>query len=99
VGSETMTRNDALRARIPCVAPPDVLAMTAGIAALGDEVVAAILAKVRAFNSFTEDNDPWAEHDFGSFEHNGEKVFWKIDDHGGMDGYRLVLTVMLAEEY
>ena len=25
------------------------------------------------------DNDPYAEHDFGSFEHDGQTIFWKID--------------------
>jgi len=65
---------------------------------LGDEVLD-ILQKVREFSTFTPDNDPWGEHDFGSFEHDGQKVFWKIDDYNGQDGYRLVLTVMLADEY
>ena len=48
---------------------------------------------------FTEDNDPWHEHDFGAFEYKGEKMFWKIDDYHGNEGYDLVLTVMLASEY
>ena len=38
-----------------------------------------ILEKVQTFDSFTEDNDPHGEHDFGSFEHNGDRIFWKID--------------------
>ena len=32
-----------------------------------------------AFDDFNEDNDPHREHDFGSFELEGEKLFWKID--------------------
>ena len=91
-------RNDALRSRIPSISPPDLLVITRGINALGDEVLD-ILQKVREFSTFTPDNDPWGEHDFGSFEHDGQKVFWKIDDYNGQDGYRLVLTVMLADEY
>jgi hypothetical protein len=26
-----------------------------------------------------EDNDPHGEHDFGAFEHEGQRIFWKID--------------------
>jgi hypothetical protein len=59
--------------------------------------------KVKEFSEFNEDNDPWGEHDFGSFFYESqelrEKIFWKIDDYNGQEGYNLVLTVMLAEEY
>ena len=34
---------------------------------------------VRVFDEFTEDNDPWKEHDFGSVKFKGGKYFWKID--------------------
>lgn len=65
---------------------------------------------VRDFNNFTEDNDPHGEHDFGSLEHNGHSVFWKIDYYDqdvkyGSDNPAdiertvRVLTIMLAEEY
>ena len=53
--------------------------MTAGIAALPPQDQAAILAKVMAFDAFTEDNDPHGEHDFGAFDHAGHRIFWKID--------------------
>jgi len=33
----------------------------------------------RGFDNFNADNDPHGEHDFGSFELEGEKLFWKID--------------------
>ena len=68
-------------------------------------------AKVIAFDDFNADNDPHREHDFGSFELNGDKLFWKIDyystddpDLGSEDPSdpaktERVLTVMLAEEY
>jgi hypothetical protein len=45
----------------------------------GAEFVSKALAKVIAFDDFTADNDPHKEHDFGSFELDGEKLFWKID--------------------
>jgi hypothetical protein len=63
---------------------------------------------VEGYNSFTEDNDPYGEHDFGSLRFEGKKIFWKIDYYDQelkyfcdpLDkAYRRVLTVMLAEEY
>ncbi len=95
--------NDALRQSLPNLAPPNLLLITRGIATLGSEAVREILQEVKEFNDFSEDNDPWGEHDFGSFcyqsEEPGKKIFWKIDDYAGQEGYNLVLTVMLAEEY
>ena len=70
-----------------------------------------ILAKaLMEFDSFTEDNDPHREHDFGAFEFDGEKLFFKIDyydnalDFGSPDPSdpsvtTRVLTIMLASEY
>jgi hypothetical protein len=84
--------------------------MTAGVNAKGAEFVSKALAKVIAFDDFNADNDPHREHDFGSFELDGEKLFWKIDyydlaaEFGSEDPTDpkktlRVLTVMLAEEY
>jgi len=98
-GDEIAVRNDALRSRIPLILPPDLLVVTRGVAALGPEAVSDILEEVKTFNDFTEDNDPYGAHDFGAIEHGGRKLFWKIDDYAGQEGYRLVLTVMLAGEY
>ena len=57
-----------------------MVATTAGIAGLTDDQKAEILMKVREFDDFTPDNDPYGEHDFGSFDVEGVgKVFWKID--------------------
>ena len=95
--------NDALRQSIPNVALPNLLVITRGIADLEPEAVREILEEVKEFNDFSVDNDPWEEHDFGSFSYQSEepekKIFWKIDDYAGQEGYNLVLTVMLAEEY
>ena len=79
--------------------PPDTLVVTGGLAAAFPDDLPSILTKVKEFSTFTEDNDPWHEHDFGAFEYKGEKMFWKIDDHRGNEGYNLVLTVMLASDY
>ena len=34
---------------------------------------------VAQFDSFTEDNDPYGERDYGSFTWRGTECFWKID--------------------
>lgn len=81
--------------------------VTRGVAAMGEDVNS-IFVKVRDFTEFNEDNDPYGEHDFGSFTVNGVKIFWKIDyydeslekwyDPLSPDCHR-VLTILLAEEY
>jgi hypothetical protein len=53
--------------------------MTNTVASLGIEFQLAARLKVRTFNEFSNDNDPHSEHDFGAFELEGQKVFWKID--------------------
>lgn len=66
------------------------------------EVLPEIMELVKSFDKFDEDNDPWGEHDFGSFEHRGLSIIWKIDYVSGppdSPDCRRVLTVMLAEEY
>ena len=68
------------------------------------------LAKVIAFDDFNPDNDPHGEHDFGSFDLEDQKLFWKIDYYDlkavfGSEDPRdpkktlRVVTIMLAEEY
>lgn len=71
---------------------------------------ASVIQQVMTFDAFTEDNDPYGEHDFGAFVHKGNRVFWKIDyyDPKGEFGSDdpsdptktlRVLTIMLADEY
>lgn len=84
--------------------------VTAGVQALGPIRIAALLRQVMTFNAFSEDNDPYGEHDFGSFKEDGQTFFWKIDaydknlEYGSPDPTdpavtTRVLTLMLAEEY
>ena len=81
--------------------------MTAGVNALSDQVKASVLQSVRAFKAFDTDNDPHHEHDFGAFELDGNRFFWKLDYYNrAMDGgsedpadpkqTTRVLTIMLA---
>ena len=84
--------------------------LTRGIALLPEKEQAEIIERVCKFEDFTPDNDPYGEHDFGAFEYNGERIFWKIDyydlnmefgSENPADPTKTlrVLTVMLAEEY
>lgn len=52
---------------------------TAGISALSSLDQRAIRRKVQEFNAFTDGDDPHGEHDFGAFDHNNHRIFWKID--------------------
>jgi hypothetical protein len=83
---------------------------TEGIGALPPADQSAIREKVETFNAFTADNNPWGERDMGSFEHAGERIFWKIDyfdrtmQFGSEEPWNpkatiRVLTLMLATEY
>jgi hypothetical protein len=84
---------------------------TAGIMTLTDEERSKVVEAVQSFDSFTPDNDPHEEHDFGAIELDGiGRIFWKIDYYDLSYSYlsddpadpgktRRVLTIMLAEEY
>jgi len=82
--------------------------ITQGVQALAD--VPSVLDQVRWYNAFTPDNDPYGEHDFGSFHHAEATIFWKIDtydvdlqmqspDPTDTNVTTRVLTIMLADEY
>lgn len=86
------------------------VAITPGIQALGEDALRAILQAVQQYDALTPDNDPYGEHDFGSFHYDGHQVFWKFDyydldltmhspDPSDPTVTARVLTVMLAEEY
>ncbi|KAB8155101.1 DUF3768 domain-containing protein [Kordia sp. TARA_039_SRF] len=84
--------------------------VTRGISELPVHDQLLITKKVREFNDFNPDNDPYGEHDMGSFKHNAETIFWKIDyydtnyqygspEPSNLNKTRRVLTVMQAHEY
>lgn len=84
--------------------------VTAGVWDLGPVACFEIMLRVRAFKDFIRDNDPWREHDFGSFDYKGHRIFWKIDyydkaeqaaspDPADPSVTTRVLTVLLASEY
>jgi hypothetical protein len=53
--------------------------MTCGVAALGPEAVARIVTTIEVYDDFCHANDPYEEHDFGSFETDGHTIFFRID--------------------
>jgi hypothetical protein len=84
--------------------------ITAGVAALGAEAVARIVKTITVYDDFCHENDPYEEHDFGTFEIDGHKLFFKIDYYDKSRTYHSpdssdpslterVITIMLAEEY
>ncbi len=85
--------------------------LTAGIDSMDAEDVANIMLLVQNFNDFTPDNDPYGEHDFGSFMYNSNKIFWKIDYYDRFNTCyasenpadptitKRILTIMLADEW
>ena len=83
---------------------------TRGFQALDLLTQAEAVYRIRHFKSFTPDNDPYQEHDFGKLKVNGQDILWKIDyydrdcRYGSQNPSDLtqthrVLTVMLANEY
>ena len=84
--------------------------ITQGVRALSATHYAALMQAVVSFNTFTPENDPYGEHDFGKITMNAQDFFWKIDyyDHSLSYGSEnpidpsittRVLTIMLADEY
>jgi hypothetical protein len=84
--------------------------VTAGFESLSADRRHTILARIRAFDQFNEDNDPHDEHDFGLIEDGDVRCFWKIDyydtdmelmspDPADSTVTTRVLTVMLIDEY
>ena len=84
--------------------------ITPGIAALGEEAVARIVKTIEVYDDFCHANDPHEEHDFGAFDADGKRIFFKIDyydktlsmhspDASDPTVTKRVITIMLAEEY
>lgn len=82
--------------------------ITGGVQALG--ITQQVLLAVSSYSDFSESNDPYGEHDFGSIRIAEQAVFWKFDyydvdlqmaspDPTDPIVNVRVLTIMLAEEY
>ena len=104
--NEIALQNDNFRKHLS----QGTLVLTQGIRSNTPEDLEAIITKVRTFDSFDENNDPYNEHDFGAFDYKGKKIFWKIDYYDQEFLYlspdvsnprvtNKVITIMYAEEY
>jgi hypothetical protein len=104
--NKVMKLNDLLRTTFQS----GKVVLTEGIQALPLHIRGDLLKKVREFNEFTEENDPYQEHDFGQVSVGEIKVFWKIDYYDLSMKYHSpdkedpevtvrVLTIMLTGEY
>ncbi len=98
--------NDQLRQNFAA----GIAVMTPGIAALGPEAVERIVKTIAVLDDFCHANNPHEEHDFGAFEADGHRIFFKIDyydkaftclspDPADPAVTQRVITIMLAEEY
>ena len=104
--NEIALQNDNFRKNLS----QGTLVLTQGIRLNTPEDLKEIITKVRNFDTFDENNDPYNEHDFGAFDYKSRRIFWKIDYYDreflylspDVSNPRLtnrVLTIMYAEEY
>jgi hypothetical protein len=84
--------------------------LTSGFNALPTVLKAQAIDRVRTFSEFKAENDPYDEHDFVSFELEGQQFFAKIDyydrdmhfgaeDPSDPEQTTRIMTIMLADEY
>lgn len=104
--NEIALQNDNFRKHLS----QGTLVLTQAIRSNTKEDREVIITKVRTFDNFDENNDPYGERDFGAFDYKGKKIFWKIDNYDQEFLYlspdvsnprvtNRVLTIMYAEEY
>ena len=84
--------------------------ITPCVQSLTDDDRKEFLKQVQEFDNFTEDNDPYGEHDFGAINFKNDTYFWKIDYYDTDYNYfspdpsdpnvtNRVLTIMRGDEY
>lgn len=102
--------NDQVRTAGPMAGDHVLWLTTPGVNQLGPAAIVVAIQRVQTFDRFNDGNDPHGEHDFGSFDLDGERLFWKIDYYdpslsGGSENPAdeaatcRVITIMLALEY
>ena len=98
--------NDEFRQKISA----NFAVITLGVAALGKPAVDRIVKTIALYDDFCQATDPYHEHDFGSFDAEGQTIFFKIDyydraliyhspDPANPSVTQRVITIMLADEY
>lgn len=105
-----MTRVRQLNDHLRSSGKGGIFQMTNAVACLPPDDTFQILAAVAAFDNFTDDNDPYGEHDCAVQQVGEQTIIWKIDyydrtrtflspDPSDPKQTVRVLTVMLASEY
>lgn len=83
---------------------------TLGVDGLAHDKKRQAIDAVRSYNSFSEDNDPYGEHDFGEVEIDTTSVMFKIDYYDLSGRFRSpdpadtavtmrIMTIMLSDDY
>lgn len=107
---ETTSRVREFNDELRCHSRGGQIVVTRGIAALDEATMQEVLRAVATFDAFTDENDPYGEHDCAILTVLGRRIMWKIDYYDATltaaspepsdpSVTRRVLTVMLAEEY
>lgn len=110
MNEETVARIRELNDRLRETGRGGSIVCTRAVSDLSIEETGEVIKLIRSFNDFTEDNDPYGEHSFGSVEYNGQKYFWKIDyydltftkgseDPSDPSKTNRVMTIMTSQEY
>jgi hypothetical protein len=98
--------NDQLRRNLS----GGIAVITPGVAALGPSAVERIVKTLMVYDDFCHANDPHDEHDFGAFDADGHRIFFKIEyfdrtltvhspNAADPSVTERVITIMLADEY
>jgi len=83
---------------------------TSGFASLDENIQQHLLEAIRNFDDFTQDNDPYGEHDCAIVSWEGYRVMFKFDyydltmsfgseDPADSNKTTRVMTIMFPEEY
>lgn len=102
--------NDQLRISMGQNDTKNIINLTAGLRAMGDEFVSAAMMAIREYDGFNSNNDPYGEHDIVFVVVHGQKVMGKIDyydnelklhspDKADPAVTKRVLSIMLGSEY
>lgn len=108
-------QNDLFRQNIGLInrnsnIPKGKFIITHGLSNLDELTIAEAIYRIRRYNNFNQDNDPYGEHDLGKLRVNMNDILWKIDyydvnyeygseDPSNLKKTRRVLTAMLSHEY
>lgn len=107
---ETRARIRALNDQLRSTGAGGLVLVTRGVFEHGLLFAARARAAIAKDVCFSQANDPYAEHDFGAVDVEGNRLFWKIDyydlerkygspDPSNPDVTSRVMTIMTAEEY